>query len=291
MELPLVAATDGSTSSLAALDWAADHAARHELPLRVVHASLWERYEKVLPDVSAERPPLQVLADHIVASGAERARLRQPAVKVTTDVLPQEPEAGLVQESYEAAAVVTGNRGRGGLPGMLLGSVGLAVAARAHCPVVVVRGEQADWEDVSRPVVLGVGDLAEGPAATVFAFREARLRNSPLRAVRAWRCPAFETVEDPLFTQDPARVHEERASAVLTEVLYGPRREYPGVEVQRQPAEGPPQRVLVDESAGGSLLVAGAPRRHGHTGLQLGRVTHALLHHSACPVAVVPASA
>ncbi|MFD9075512.1 universal stress protein, partial [Streptomyces lasiicapitis] len=32
----------------------------------------------------------------------------------------------------------------------------------------------------------------------------------------------------------------------------------------------------------------GARRRAGHTGLQLGPVNHAVLHHAACPVTVVP---
>ncbi|TGN73574.1 hypothetical protein E5082_31585 [Streptomyces griseoluteus] len=35
------------------------------------------------------------------------------------------------------------------------------------------------------------------------------------------------------------------------------------------------------------MLVVGARRGEGHYGLQLGRVAHAVLHHSACPVAVV----
>ncbi|HSA49079.1 MAG TPA: universal stress protein, partial [Yinghuangia sp.] len=43
MVLPLVVGADGSDSSLQAVDWAADEAARHGLPLRVVYASLWER--------------------------------------------------------------------------------------------------------------------------------------------------------------------------------------------------------------------------------------------------------
>ncbi len=46
--------------------------------------------------------------------------------------------------------------------------------------------------------------------------------------------------------------------------------------------------VLLDASADADLIVVGAPRRHGHFGVQLGRVAHALLHHSQCPVAVIP---
>lgn len=47
MELPLVVGVDGSDSSLAAVDWAVDEAARHGLPLRLLYGSLWERYEEV----------------------------------------------------------------------------------------------------------------------------------------------------------------------------------------------------------------------------------------------------
>ncbi|MFR9676928.1 universal stress protein [Streptomyces sp. TR06-5] len=291
MELPLVVATDGSSPSLAAVDWAADEATRHGRELRIVHASLWERYENVVPDFRTGRPPLQTLAEHIVASAAERAGLRQPALKVTTEILPQEAEAGLVQESYEAFAVVTGHRGRGGFAGLLLGSVSLAVASRAHCPVVVVRGPHTAWEDTARPVVLGVGDLTEGSAAHDFAFREAAVRRSPLLAVRSWRSPATQTLDHPLFGENASgRVHEERAASVLTDVLYGPQRDHPEVEVRRRVEEGPPHRVLLERAEEGALLVIGAPRRHGHTGLQLGRVSHAALHHAACPVVVVPAA-
>ena len=289
MELPLVVGTDGSTHSLQALDWAADEAAMHGIPLRVVHSSLWERYERAVPSISGdERPPFEVLAEHIAASGAERARLRHPDLKVSSHILADEPEAALQHESHEAFAVVTGSRGRGGIAGALLGSVSLAVAARATCPVIVVRGVQKDWEDTSRPVVVGVSDVAEGGTAMDFAFREASVRRSPLRAVKAWRCPSYETVDHPLFGQDPAVVHEERASALLTDVLYGPQRVHENVEVQRRVTEGPTHRVLVDASEEAGLIVLGAPRRHGHVGLQLGRVTHAVLHHSACPVAVIP---
>ncbi|OLZ65291.1 universal stress protein, partial [Streptomyces sp. IMTB 2501] len=46
--------------------------------------------------------------------------------------------------------------------------------------------------------------------------------------------------------------------------------------------------VLIAASYEADLLVVGARRRHGHFGLQLGRVAHGVLHHAACPVAVVP---
>lgn len=289
MEQPVVVGTDGSTHSLQAIDLAADEAVRHGVPLRVVFASLWERYESSVPDVSdGERPPFDVLAENIAATGAERAARRQPDLEVTSRVLADDPATALQEESHQAFAVVTGSRGRGGAASFLLGSVSLAVAARATCPVIVVRGDEKTWDDRSRPVVLGVSELAEGQAAGEFAFREAAARNSPLLAVRAWRCPVFETGGHP--GHGSVERHEEQAAAVLTDVLYEPHRAHPAVEVQRRSAEGPVHHVLLGASAEAGLVVLGAPRRRRHTGLQLGRVTHALLHHATCPVAVVPES-
>lgn len=289
MEHPLVVGTDGSTHSMQAIDLAADEAVRHGVPLRVVFASLWERYESVVPDIREdERPPLEVLAENIAASGAERAVRRQPDLKVTSRILADEPATALQEESHGALAVVTGSRGRGGVASLLLGSVSLAVAARAACPVIVTRGDEKTWADLSRPVVLGVSELAEGQAASEFAFREAAARRSPLLAVRAWRCPIYETADHPHLGHDSAVLHEERAAAVLTDVLYEPQRAHPDVEARPRVAEGPAHHVLMGASAEAGLVVLGAPRRRGHVGLQLGRVTHTLLHHAPCPVAVVP---
>ena len=53
-------------------------------------------------------------------------------------------------------------------------------------------------------------------------------------------------------------------------------------------AEGHARAVLSDASRDADLLVIGARRRQRHFGLQLGRVTHGVLHHSACPVVIVP---
>ncbi|WP_328404238.1 universal stress protein [Streptomyces sp. NBC_00390] len=151
MELPLVVGVDGSDSSLQAVDRAVDEAARHRLPLRLLHGSLWERYDAGHPSFGTERP------------------------------------AG-----------------------------------------------------------------------------------------------------DPHLVDDAARVHGERASNLLADALREAVRDRPRVDVHRRPVEGPAHTVLLDASSDADLLVVGALRRHGHFGLQFGRVAHVLLHHSECPVAVIP---
>ncbi|MYT16752.1 Nucleotide-binding universal stress protein, UspA family [Streptomyces sp. SceaMP-e96] len=294
MERPLVVGVDGSDAGFLALDWAVDEAALHELPLRLVHASRWERYEDAAPTLSLKRPAERVLADNIVGAAIERVHLRNAEVNVSTQVLADDPETVLLREAEHVSAVIVGSRGRGAFTGLLLGSVGLAVAGRARCPVIVVRGDKAGLAGTHERVLLGVGEAAKGSEAVRFAFREAQARGCTLDAVRAWRCPAHETADHPLLAGSPERYHEDRASAVLDEALEEMAGEYPTVRVRRVTVEGPAHKVLMRRSAAADLLVIGAQRRDGHLlrdgrlGLQLGRVAHAVLHHAECPVAVVP---
>lgn len=289
MELPLVVGVDGSESSLAAVDWAVDEAARRGLPLRLVHASLWERYEAAVPqEDSPEHASEQSMAEHVVASAAERARRRNPDVKATTDILPEEAADALLHEGDTAFAVVTGTRGRGGIKGLLLGSVGLTVAARAHCPVIVVRGDRAGLAGTHGRVLLGAGDPATGGDAVRFAVQEAEARGCVLDAVRAWRCPGHRGTDHLLLTGSPAHQHEQQACDLLDTLFDDVSAGRPDLLVRRTTVEGPARQVLVDRSAAADLVVIGARRRHGYFGLQLGRIAHRLLHHAHCPVAVVP---
>ncbi|MER6083476.1 universal stress protein [Streptomyces sp. NPDC001833] len=288
MTLPLVVGVDGSDSCLLAVDWAVDEAERHGLPLRLVHASLWARYEAGLPSVSQGPPSEQLLAEHVVASAAERAERRSPDVKVTTDIVPEDAADALVREGDDAFAVVTGSRGRGELKGMLLGSVGLAVAGRAHCPVVVVRGDRVGLAGRHERILLGLGEAGTSTDAVRFAFREAELRDCTLDVVRAWRRPAFDRSGERVRAGGPADGYEEGASALLDAQLEAAIAEHPHVRTRRTTPEGPAGKVLVHRSAAADLVIVGTRHRKGHFGLQLGRVSHALLHHSQCPVAVVP---
>ncbi|WP_405859206.1 universal stress protein [Streptomyces sp. NBC_01515] len=287
MDLPVVVGVDGSEPSLRAVDWAADEAVLRGAPLRLVYASLWERYEGTSLATDLNKPSEQVRAEDIVAAAARRARHRRPDVKVSTGVLPEEPEYALVRESRSASLLVTGTRGRSGLAEALLGSVSLIVAGHAQCPMVVVRGHHDDQAPTGAHgrVVVGVGEKPAGSAAVRFAFEEARRRGVPLEAVRAWRWPAHESTDHPLMAGEPARLHERRAVEALEAALQDAPAD---VASHRRTAEGHTRTVLVDASRDADLLVVGAKRRPGHYGLQLGRVAHGVLHHSACPVVIVP---
>ncbi|GHE13550.1 universal stress protein [Streptomyces alanosinicus] len=295
-DLPIVVGVDGSEPSLRAVDWAADEAALRAVPLRLVYASLWDRYEGALTAQELDRPVEEVMAQDVVGTARERAERRRPGAKVTTAVRPEEPEYALVRESRTALAVVLGCRGRSGIAEALLGSVSVTVAGHAHCPVIVLRGS---YDNQARSgtrgrVALGVGEKPAGSAAVRFATEEAVLRGVPLEAVRAWRRPAHATTGHPppdfvrgypRLAGEPAHLYERQAGEAVEEAL----RDAPaGLDVRRAAVEGHARDVLIAASYEADLLVVGARRRPGHFGLQLGRVAHGVLHHAACPVAVVP---
>lgn len=298
MALPLVVGADGSQSALRAVDWAVDEAARHGLPLRIVHASLWERYEgaalEETPEPGTALALEHALAESVVAQAAERARRRGPTVDISTDLLPEDATSGLVRESRDATAVVIGGRDRGLIGEFLLGAIGDSLAARAYCPVVAVRGSTENREAANGRVVVGVGGSATGPAAVRFAFREAAVRGCELEAVRVWRAPHHRAAAHPLLTGEPAHHQEDQACALLEDALDALddlddlTDEHSRPVVHRVVAEGSVRQVLLARSAAADLLVIGAHRRHGRLGPRLGRVEHAVLHHADCPVAVVP---
>ncbi|MFE9017604.1 universal stress protein [Streptomyces sp. NPDC007808] len=290
MELPEVMGVDGSEPSPRAVHRAVDEAARHAVAPRLVYASLWERCEQGEPRSygGPQSPSGQLTADTVVPRAAERARRRAPDVQVSVDVVPDEPVNALLNEALHAFAVVTGSRGRGGLSGLLPGSVGRTVAARAPGPMSVVRGDRAGPEGTHERILLAAADPAVAGEATRFAFREAETRRCTLDVVRPYRAPAHRTADHVPLTGEPAHHQEEQASALIDAVLHDARVDHPGVRVRRTTARGPAHRLPLHRSAAADLVVIGARRRSGRFGLQLGRVGHTLLHHADAPVAVVP---
>jgi nucleotide-binding universal stress UspA family protein len=134
---PVVVGVDGSETSLRALGFAVERAAQRDVPLRVLR--VWEPPgERWVPPGF---DPAAVSAAEREAAESDLARWREsfPDVPVDVEVAAGNPAALLVEQSRSAQLVVVGTRGRGGLRGMLLGSVSQQLLQHAHCPVAVVR--------------------------------------------------------------------------------------------------------------------------------------------------------
>jgi nucleotide-binding universal stress UspA family protein len=108
--------------------------------------------------------------------------------------------------------------------------------------------------------------------------------------VRAWRRPARESADHPRPSPEPASRHGARASALLDTLLRDVVLDHPQVRVRTTTVAGSARTQLVKRSAAADLVIVGARRGRSPLDLRPGRIAHALLHNTQCPVAVVPLS-
>ena len=258
---PVTVGVDRSVAARQAVRWAAVEAEMLGAALEVV----------AVGDREAADAAMEGLA---VARGAA-------GVPVGATTHRGDPVRVLVAESARSRLLVLGNRGLGALHGLLTSSVSAPVAARAHCPVAVVRGPEHLRDDL--PVVLGVDGTPAGEAAIGYAFEAADRRAVPLVAVHVWR----DELDDPEWASafvdvDPSEQERE----LLSERLAGWSARFPDVELTRVLDDEQPVRALVARSLQASLLVVGTRGKVRAPG-RWGSVAGALLHEAQCPVVVV----
>ncbi len=133
---PVVLGIDGSPASEAATALAFDEAARRGVGLVALH--VWSDVG-VFPILGMDWHDREREAQEILAERLAGWQERYPDVRVERKLFCDKPSEWLLKESERAQLVVVGSRGRGGFPGMLLGSVSSAVAQSAPVPVLVVR--------------------------------------------------------------------------------------------------------------------------------------------------------
>ncbi|MEU3433283.1 universal stress protein [Streptomyces sp. NPDC006863] len=286
---PVMVGVDGSASSLEAVDVAAREARLRDAPLRIVHAfghAPGHRPSGVPPWSPAD-DGLEPMARGVLAGAEGRAHAAAPGVAVTRSVVAGETVEVMEIESRSASLAVVGSRGLSGFSGLLLGSTAVHLAAHGRCPLMVVRGSA----DPSGAVLLAVDGSDAGGAAVEFAFAEAALRGAPLVALHVWNTwseRAYEGPGDPLSAMvvDTERLREAE-QRLLDETVAPWQKVFPHVTVERRLERARIRPALIDASRDAQLVVVGARGRGGVTGLLLGSVSQALLHHAHCPVTVV----
>ena len=135
---PVLVGTDGSAHSEAAVLFAFDEAARSGEQLEVVYC--WKpmaRHEVAIDDAEKQ---LRNWLDESLAPHRDKF----PGVSVSARVEEGRPAAVLAERSGSSSMVVVGSRGRGGVAGLLLGSVSQSLLHNATCPVAVVRPMKDD---------------------------------------------------------------------------------------------------------------------------------------------------
>ncbi|WP_405859214.1 universal stress protein [Streptomyces sp. NBC_01515] len=252
MTLPhVVVGVDGSLVSVRALDQAAEEAARRGTALRVVFA-VSDRDE----------------AGPVLAFAASRVHERHPALPVETRAVEDGVVRALARESADAVLTVIGTRGLGTLTGLVCGAVSARLATRAHGPLLVVRGERPHLDRCD--VLLGL-EADTGTTAALYALDEADRRGARLRVLHSGthRHPPVE-LPSPIPATSPGR--ERR----------------PSPEAESRTIRTAPAHALVEATKDAAVVVIGSHRPGSRDGGHLGPVADALLHHSHCPVVVVP---
>jgi nucleotide-binding universal stress UspA family protein len=285
----VVVGIDGSGHSVGVLRAAARAAAELGAQLEVVSA--WQmlgtsgRFPLTMPDFQGELESVQQAALTAAFGDDPPAGMRRIVREARIATL-------LIERSREAALLVVGSRGRGGFPGLLLGSVSMSCIVHARCPVLVVHGEAVrDTDAVDAPgrrrVVVGVHDA--GPTSLVglrAAERAADVLDARLEVVTAYFFASQFTDSYLLLRQDIEDAARESQAAALN---VAPPPSVPD-RLQRAVREGSAAAVLVEESEGADLLVVGTTGRSEVREVVLGAVGLTVAAHARCPVLVVRAA-
>ena len=134
---PVLLGIDGSPASEAATALAFDEASHRGVGLLALHA--WSDVG-VFPILGMDWRDSEREGQEILAERLAGWQERYPDVHVERLIFCDKPSRWLREQSERAQLVIVGSHGRGGFPGMLLGSVSSAVAQSATVPVIVVRG-------------------------------------------------------------------------------------------------------------------------------------------------------
>lgn len=167
----VVVGIDGSKAALHAAVWAIDEAIDRGVPLRLIYVVDAVQSSGVQGCQAAARTALYDAFRAIRATGKD--------VCVETEILWGKPLNKLMQESRSAAMICVGsiglNHARSGQ-----GSVAGALAGSSLCPVAVIHRSP---DGTTTPEIGRVVAEVENGSVLRHAFREARLRDVPLRAV------------------------------------------------------------------------------------------------------------
>jgi nucleotide-binding universal stress UspA family protein len=283
----VVVGVDGSASATQAAVYAAGCARRRGTGLLVVHVTPRGSSGQAVP--MADRDIRERFADsaaRLVQAAADGVREATGFSDVTASVVEDYPVDGLLALSADAAMVVTGRRGTGGLPGLILGSTAGALIQYARCPVIALPDDCATPDGARPPVVVGVDGGTGDDAVLAFAAAEAAARGTDLRAVHAWRDVPLESALGGFGPLVDWSGVEAEARRLLTDAVGPVRRANPGVAIHEEVLRDTPATALLTASAEADLLVVG----HRHRGqlARLGSTTNGVLHRAACPIAVVP---
>ncbi len=283
-------ATDGSKDARAAAAYL------KELPLPPA-TTVRITVVVTLPEFALDGPPIREFKRSVLElarglADEARAALAGRELAVETDVVAGDARTEIVRqaEEWRADLVVLGARGLGRIKRLLLGSVSLAVARHATCPVLVVKGRPRklasvlvamDGSDDSFQAVRFLQSLALPRRTKVRLLSVVERLPYPTTAPGAIRGQLLRMLEE-LEAERRGELDKvlERAAAQLDDRL---------TRVTRSTPTGNPgdQIVAAADDYDTDLVVVGARGKGGMARLLLGSVSEKVLRDARCPVLIV----
>lgn len=135
-QAPVVVGVDGSPASDRAVAIAFEQASFRGVELVAVHA--WSD-SGIFEFPGADWTQLQSMGEQTLSERLAGFQEQYPDVLVHRVVVADRPAHQLLEQAKSAQLLVVGSHGRGGLTGLLLGSVSTAVIHGAKMPVIVAR--------------------------------------------------------------------------------------------------------------------------------------------------------
>jgi len=293
MTMRVLLATDGSTDAQAAAAALAEFPLPTDTTVRVMTVAGVTPGSLDIPTVrdfqASLRQEARAVADRTCARLAGRVRT------VEAHVVEGDPREALVRaaEDWPADLVVVGARGLSVMAGLLLGSVSLAVARHAPCPVLVVKSRARRL----RHILVAIDGSEPAQAAVKFV---ARLPLDPTLLVQVLGVverPRFPSAAPVAVTGHLRAAVEQLLAERMTSLglaleqavdAFGPR----APSVERRIAVGDPtdQIVRAADTADTDLVVVGARGLGALKRLLLGSVSEAVLRSAERSVLIVRAA-
>ncbi len=274
----IVVGIDGSKAAVSAALWAIDEAVSRDIPLRLSYAIEPDDAESARPDKAARK---LATAENAVRYAFMAVEAADKPVKIEVEITQERAITSLIRASASAAMVCVGAIGlRHFQPGRV-GATAAALAVSAHCPVAIIRGQRPHAARHAHWIVVDAHRSADDGALLGTAVEEARLCNSPLRAIIC-RETGVRDIRDPgLAEYDDRRIlaNVERRLARWT-------RPHPDVRVEYAVVHGGVLDYLAEHGGSVQLLVMGA-RDRGHLEQIVGPIGNAVLQNTDCSLLVV----
>ncbi len=245
-------------------------------------------YARPATGSKARSPPparQEETAAEFLATARRRVAAILPELPVTEKITSEPPAKALMEAADEAAVLVLGSRGLGSLAGFVVGSVSLSVIAHAQTPVVTVRGQASQGRHRRRRrrlpaelrAVAGVRLRASPPAG-----------GGPCAPSTPGASPGCTATLPPFPTWTRSWTADAEASKRSHELLAPWQKRYPDVRTEISTGSMAIIPHLLKAGTDAALVVVGRRVRGHPFPTRIGPVTHGMLHHAACPVAVVP---